>query len=255
MQPEEENPGLLVGWHVVEVGVRQAWPFLTFADPASGREVRVYMDAAVRVSPDAVSLRQDDAGLVAALERVNMMTVDDAAVVDGSLELWFEGESVWIDGEENEVTTHTPWWVGLQAPALSRTTGDEASPEVDRSFFVADGDLPSDFTYPADFVWVVRRRLIDVEPWTVLQGEALMGKLYGLRKRYPDSPLVPFARRIDNDDVACWDAGLPDARVVVIHDWASPGWERRAQFKSFTAWFLQAVADCLELGDIESDVR
>lgn len=46
-------------------------------------------------------------------------------------------------------------------------------------------------------------RLVDLQPWLILQGEVLVGTLLGLRKRYPASPLVAFARRIDNDDVAC----------------------------------------------------
>jgi hypothetical protein len=85
VEPEEANPGLLVGQHVVEVGVRQGHPYLTFAEPVSGREVRIYVDASVRVSPDPEPVRQDDARLLVALDRVSMLTVDSVQVDRGSL--------------------------------------------------------------------------------------------------------------------------------------------------------------------------
>jgi len=102
--------------------MRQVHPFLTFADPMTGREVRLYVDAALRVSPDVVAMRQDDDGLLAALDRVNLLTVDSVEVLDGSLELTLEDQSVWIDGEANDLTTHTPWWVGLQSPGSAVTS-------------------------------------------------------------------------------------------------------------------------------------
>jgi hypothetical protein len=230
--------------------MRQVHPFLTFADPVTGREVRLYVDAALRVSPDSVAMRQDDGGLLAALDRVNLLTVDSVRVVDGSLELTLEDQSLWIDGEDNELSTHAPWWVGLQSPGqapLARGTG----PLTDgTSLLLAENHLPPGFTYPPEFRWVVERGLVDLEPWTVLQGEELAQRLVGLRKRYPQSPLVPFACRIDNDDVACWDTDLPTGRVIVVHDWASPGWERRKQHEDFASWFRRAVDDCLELGEL-----
>jgi len=45
----------------------------------------------------------------------------------------------------------------------------------------------------------------------------------GLQERYPGRMLVAFARREDNDDVACWEAG-GGGKVIVIHDFASDGW-------------------------------
>jgi hypothetical protein len=50
---------------------------------------------------------------------------------------------------------------------------------------------------------------------------------------------VPFARRQDNDDVACWDSDGHD--VAVVHDFATPGWEQRGhRFPNFTAWLRKA---------------
>jgi hypothetical protein len=51
-------------------------------------------------------------------------------------------------------------------------------------------------------------------------------------KRYPDRELVLFAVRQDNDDVACWD--LDQGNVAVVHDFSSPGFERRAEYPGST---------------------
>lgn len=62
---------------------------------------------------------------------------------------------------------------------------------------------------------------------------------------YPERALVPFARRQDNDDVACWEAGQGE-QVFIVHDYASPGWERRGVYPNFYVWLRQAVEDMIE---------
>jgi hypothetical protein len=57
--------------------------------------------------------------------------------------------------------------------------------------------------------------------------------------------LVPFADRQDNDDVACWERGGADA-VVIIHDFASPGFEDEGSFEDVGAWFRAAVEETLD---------
>jgi hypothetical protein len=104
-------------------------------------------------------------------------------------------------------------------------------------------DLPAGFEYPAEFIRVVELGLTNLEPWWILQGDRLRERLLGLDSRFPDRNLVPFARRQDNDDVACWDVSR--GNVVVIHDFASSGWEQRAEFDDFNAWFRVAIEDLL----------
>jgi hypothetical protein len=106
-------------------------------------------------------------------------------------------------------------------------------------------DLPVGFGYPHEFLRVVELGLIDLEPWLVLEGEQLRARNLGLRERYPDRSLVPFARRQDNDDVACWDVDEGGGRVVIVHDFASPGWERRVEFVDFNGWLRRAVEDLI----------
>ena len=105
-------------------------------------------------------------------------------------------------------------------------------------------ELPDSFLYPPDFVRVVELGLTNLEPWWILEGDLLRQRLAGLRKRYPDRELVPFARRQDNEDVACWD--LASGAVTIVHDYASPGWEQRQVFPDFIAWFRQAIEDMIQ---------
>jgi hypothetical protein len=104
-------------------------------------------------------------------------------------------------------------------------------------------DLPGDFEYPAEFIRVVELGLTNLEPWWIVQGQLLRDRLQGLQKRYPDRKLVLFAVRQDNDDVACWD--LDQGNVAVVHDFSSPGFERRGEFRSFYDWLRQAVEDLI----------
>lgn len=47
----------------------------------------------------------------------------------------------------------------------------------------------------------------------------------------------------ESDDVACWD--VDRGIVVVVHDFASAGYEQRAELQNFYAWLRQAVEDCI----------
>lgn len=106
-------------------------------------------------------------------------------------------------------------------------------------------ERPQGFEYPAQFLRAAGLGLVNLEPWYLLVGGPLRQALLGLRERYAARQLVPFARRQDNDDLACWDLTQPPT-VVIIHDFASPGWEERRRFQDFWAWFRAAVEDMIE---------
>lgn len=106
-------------------------------------------------------------------------------------------------------------------------------------------DLPKNFEYPRQFIRVVELGLTDLEPWIILEGAPLFDRYRGLKKRYPSRVLVPFARRQDNDDVACWEPRAGEGVVVVLHDFASPGWEDRGRYASFADWLRQAIEDLI----------
>lgn len=105
-------------------------------------------------------------------------------------------------------------------------------------------ELPERFCYPHQFLRTVELGLVDLEPWQILHGDLLRARQAGLRTRYPVRTLVSFARRQDNDDVACFD--VDRGKVVIVHDFAAPGWEQRAEFDDFYGWLRHAVDDFVE---------
>lgn len=107
-------------------------------------------------------------------------------------------------------------------------------------------ELPVGFWYPPSFARIVELGLTNLEPWHILEGAELRERRSGLKRRFPSRDLVPFARRQDTDDVACWEPEDRGGRVVVIHDFASPGWEDRAEYDGFHEWLRQAVEDLID---------
>lgn len=65
-------------------------------------------------------------------------------------------------------------------------------------------------------------------------------RISGLIKRFPERKLVPFARRYNNDDIACFEVGEGE-KVFIIHDFSSPGWERRREYDNIWLWLKDAV--------------
>lgn len=102
---------------------------------------------------------------------------------------------------------------------------------------LSDDLLPIGFKYPGSYINTQYSHVLDEEPWGYFH-QMLQHRFYWINKRYPERTLVPFARRYDNDDVACFDGTdtSGDPRVIIIHDWASPGWENRVEFNNFLEW-------------------
>ena len=103
-------------------------------------------------------------------------------------------------------------------------------------------ELPAGVRYPGAFLRLVERGLTHFQPWWVIEGTHLRDRYTGLKERYPGRKLLPFAQREDCDDIACWEAGRGE-EVVIIHDFASPGWEERGTFPDFYHWLRQALDD------------
>ena len=91
-------------------------------------------------------------------------------------------------------------------------------------------------------------KLTNLHPWFLLEGEQLVAKRKGLKQRFPQVELIPFARRADNDDVACWAKEVGNEKVCIVHDFSDWGWDRRRVFDTFWEWYRQAVEDMIEHG-------
>ena len=104
--------------------------------------------------------------------------------------------------------------------------------------------LPENFEYPLNFLTFIGENHMDLEPWVIMEGDYLKKRYEGIIKRYHKKNLIPFARRIDNDDIACWDSNHLNM-VVIIHDFASAGWEQRQIYNNFDEW-MQSVKNDIQ---------
>jgi hypothetical protein len=102
----------LVGWDVLEVGRRQAWPFLCLGSPEPERaERRLFIDTDFCVA--APSGAQIEGSALTRLDRLVLLLVTDVRVGGAGLYLRFDdGAELRISGEANATTTHDVWWLG-----------------------------------------------------------------------------------------------------------------------------------------------
>lgn len=105
----------LKGAFVVEVGVRQAWPFLGFAWPDRETEGRLYIDTAFRIDGEELA-DGDPARAATALLALNSCNVTGVAVNDDAeLTVRFdppENNVLVVSGTGASFTTHDVWWLG-----------------------------------------------------------------------------------------------------------------------------------------------
>ena len=115
-------------------------------------------------------------------------------------------------------------------------------------------DVPAEirsknFEIPKGYYRIYELGLTNIRPWYFLDGQEF-GKIYkGIQRRYPQRVLLPFARRQDNDDVACFVVDSSDytrGHVLIIHDYASSGTEVHNSFPSFWDWFRMAINDMMD---------
>lgn len=110
-------PDQLAGCFVVEIGLRQAWPFLGFCDNRSTppQESRLYLDtewcieAASRVQGTAA----DEATWLTAALTLNGATIAEAHVADdGTLLLTMTDQrSLVASGRPGAAPVGEPWWL------------------------------------------------------------------------------------------------------------------------------------------------
>lgn len=101
------------------------------------------------------------------------------------------------------------------------------------------------YNYPEEYLRIVGLDLVNFDYWYLLPGKAVGIRIEGLKSRYPQRRLIPFARRDDCDDIACFEVGKGD-KVQIVHDFASAGWEQRKEYACFWDWFRDAVEEMIE---------
>lgn len=100
------------------------------------------------------------------------------------------------------------------------------------------------FKYPDSYRRVISLNLCNYDYWYLMDPERIMIRLDGLKKRFPHRKLIPFARRDDNDDIACFEVGYGE-RVFIVHDFCEEGYERREEYETFWAWFRHAIEEMI----------
>ena len=63
------------------------------------------------------------------------------------------------------------------------------------------------FQYPESFKKLIELNLVDFDIWYLLDSEWALSLYEGLQERYPSRKLIPFAKRGDCDDTACFEIG------------------------------------------------
>lgn len=110
---------------------------------------------------------------------------------------------------------------------------------------LSEKDLPEGFKYPADFLWIVNLPITNLKPWIFHSGIGLQKRFEGIKERYPNRKLIPFAFRQDCDEVACWD--LHDkGRIKVIEDFSRANIAEDIVYDTFFDWLQQAMHDMIE---------
>ena len=87
--------------------------------------------------------------------------------------------------------------------------------------------------------------LTNFDVWYFMDKESVRIRLAGLQKRYPERNLIPFARRGDCDDIACFEVGKGE-QVYVTHDFASSGYEQRKIYENVWKWLEDVVETMIE---------
>jgi len=115
-------------------------------------------------------------------------------------------------------------------------------------------EVYSEFSFPWELEHIADLGLEDFDAWFLM--DATLGSHYikDMAERYPARHLVPFAKRADNDDVACFELEKP-GKVVIVHDFADPGWECREEYDTFWDWFQSAIDVLIERAKAEANYK
>lgn len=105
-----------------------------------------------------------------------------------------------------------------------------------------ESEKPSWVIYPLEYLDLIVKRKDEFLPWYLMDREQLLIRFKGMKNRYPDRILFPFARDDNSDDVACWEKDKP-GKVVLIHDLASSGYENKKEFENFEEWYKYVTVE------------
>ncbi|URZ86539.1 hypothetical protein [Floricoccus penangensis] len=110
-----------------------------------------------------------------------------------------------------------------------------------------------DFKYPNAYYKLIELGLTDFDIWFFMEEKQATGIFEGMKNRYPDRNLIPFAKRSDNDDTACFELETEN-KVQLIHDFASSGWEQRGEYEDLWSWLKEAIDTLVDFSRDEEGI-
>jgi len=113
-----------------------------------------------------------------------------------------------------------------------------------------ESERPQNFVYPKSLMKLVELQLTNFNIWYFMDKKSIKIRREGMRKRYPQRDLVPFARRGDCDDVACFEVGKGE-QVFIVHDFASSGYEQREIYANVWEWLKDVIDVMIEFESLE----
>jgi hypothetical protein len=111
------------------------------------------------------------------------------------------------------------------------------------------------FEPPLAYQWIVRRNMIGEQPSTQLSPWYRLpdAEVFSASERWSkgdERNLFVFARRQDNDDLACFlVAEGVVAGVVVIHGWTGSGYDVVAEYATVWDWLKAVIDDVAEVAE------
>jgi hypothetical protein len=118
-----------------------------------------------------------------------------------------------------------------------------------------------DFEVPRGYLWLLERDLVSFEPFGKLQPWYYMdaASAFSPTTRWPNGPasarLESFARRQDNDELACFEIAEDGAAggVVVINGWTPAGYDVLSRHSDFWQWLKTVIDDIAEWSELPDD--
>ena len=106
-----------------------------------------------------------------------------------------------------------------------------------------------DFEYPKHYLAALELNLTNFYFWyfmDLLGQDYIKWRIEHLQKWYPNRKLIPFAKRDDCDDIACFEIGKGD-EVQIVDDFAYRGYELETnrKYESFWAWMKAATEELI----------
>jgi len=114
----------------------------------------------------------------------------------------------------------------------------------------------SEYKLPAPYYKAVELGLTNLDGWQFILKENVFGSLFDTIYEF-NKPFIflPFARRLDNDDVACFGISylnFPVNCVAVVHLYVKPDFNsnyptrKKPDFDTFWDWFRDAIEEVIE---------